>query len=65
MSSHFLHFSLFFFFLFFFFLFHFFFFQIVPMKPSRLCRHPSIRTLGGAMVARCQLGVLDSVGAAT
>jgi hypothetical protein len=25
--------------------FYFFFFQIVPIQPSRLCRHPSIRTL--------------------
>ena len=24
---------------------YFFFFQIVPIQPSRLCRHPSIRTL--------------------
>jgi hypothetical protein len=23
----------------------FFFFRIVPIEPSRLCRHPSIRTL--------------------
>ena len=23
---------------------YFFFFQIVPIQPSRLCRHPSIRT---------------------
>jgi hypothetical protein len=30
---------------FFFLLLYFFFFQIVPIQPSRLCRHPSIRTL--------------------
>jgi hypothetical protein len=35
-----------FFSLFFFLLLYFFFFQIVPIEPSRLCRHPSIRTLG-------------------
>jgi hypothetical protein len=29
----------------FFLLLCFFFFQIVPIEPSRLCRHPSIRTL--------------------
>jgi hypothetical protein len=28
---------------FFFLLLYFFFFQIVPIEPSRLCRHPSIR----------------------
>jgi hypothetical protein len=31
--------------LFFLFFLYFLFFQIVPMEPSRLCRHPSIRTL--------------------
>jgi len=39
--------------------------ESVPIQPSRLCRHPSIRTLCWAIVARCKLGVLDSVGAAT
>ena len=29
----------------FFLLLCFFFFQVVPIEPSRLCRHPSIRTL--------------------
>jgi hypothetical protein len=29
----------------FFFLPLYFFFPIVPIEPSRLCRHPSIRTL--------------------
>jgi len=24
---------------------YFFFFPIIPIEPSRLCRHPSIRTL--------------------
>jgi hypothetical protein len=46
----------------------FFFFLSIrgfALEPSRLCRHPSIRTLCGAIVARCKLGVLDSVGAAT
>ena len=46
----------------------FFFFLSIrgfAFEPSRLCRHPSIRTLCGAIVARCKLGVLDSVGAAT
>jgi hypothetical protein len=33
------------FFHFFFLLLDFFFSQIVPIEPSRLCRHPSIRTL--------------------
>jgi hypothetical protein len=36
-----------------------------PVQLSRLCRHPSIRTRSRAIFARCQLGVLDSVGAAT
>ena len=35
-----------------FFSFFFFFLQIVPIGPSRLCRHPSIRTL----VERFSLG---------
>ena len=46
----------------------FFFFLSIrgfAFGPSRLCRHPSIRTLWWAIVARCKLGVLDSVGAAT
>ena len=34
-------------------------------EPGRLCRHPSIRTLWRAIFARCKLGVLVSVGAAT
>jgi len=38
---------------------------ILTFSPSRLCRHPSIRSLWWALIARCQLGVLDTVGAAT
>jgi hypothetical protein len=35
------------------------------MELIRLCRHPSIRTLYERWFARCQLGVLNSAGAAT
>jgi len=34
-------------------------------EPGRLCRHPSIRTLGWAIFARCMVGVPNTVGAAT
>src|SRR5580704_5186658 len=34
-------------------------------EPSRLCRHPSIRTLYERWFARCKLGVLRTAGAAT
>ena len=39
--------------------------EIFAFEPSRLCRHPSIRTLCERFIARCQMGVLVSVGAAT
>jgi hypothetical protein len=45
--------------------FPFFFPRVVPIQPSRLCRHPSIRTLWSAIFARCKLGVLVSAGAAS
>ncbi len=34
-----------------------FFFQSVPIQLSRLCRHPSIRTLVSD-IRRCKVGVL-------
>jgi len=40
-------------------------FFVFSVQPSRLCRHPSIRTRSWAIFARCQLGVLVSAGAAT
>jgi hypothetical protein len=40
------------------------FFRFLAVQPSRLCRHPSIRTLVWAIFVRCQWGVLDSVDAA-
>src|SRR5579862_9520917 len=38
---------------------------VFAFEPSRLCRHPSIRTLNERLFARCKLGVLNSAGAAT
>ena len=39
--------------------------EFFAFEPSRLCRHPSIRTLCERFVARCQVDVLVSAGAAT
>ena len=39
--------------------------QVLP-RPSRRCRHPTIRTLRGALwFARCKLRVVVSAGSAT